>query len=192
MGSLGIADINENGKYMKEITLNLRCNNGPFFRFSIRYLLFSAITILLVSITMNPPLSHSETKKVPKYVGSDACKDCHKNEYDYFINYARKSKSFESVERLKRMFTEEDIKMCYPCHTTGYGKSGGFISPEKTPHLKNAGCEVCHGPGEFHVKTGGGSAYIKRRMAINDCKVCHTPDRVRAFRYRPLIHGGGH
>ncbi len=174
-----------------------------FLRFSIRYLLFApfrnkkfltgfaAITILIISV-VTPPLILGETKdKTPKYVGSDACKDCHKNEYDTFITFARKSRSFESIERLKRVLSEEAIKKCYSCHTTGYGKPGGFISPEKTPHTKNAGCEVCHGPGEFHVKTGG-SSYIKRRMSIADCKVCHIPERVRAFRYRPLVHGGGH
>jgi len=175
-----------------------------FLRFSIRSFLFTtdcnkkflmgfaAIIILLLSIMINPPLSLAGTKnRLPKYVGSDACKDCHKEEYKSFMTYARKSRSFASIERVKKGLTEEEIKGCYSCHTTGYGKPGGFISPEETPYLKNAGCEVCHGPGEFHAKTGL-SRDIKRRMTKEDCEVCHIEERVRAFRYKPMIHGGAH
>lgn len=127
----------------------------------------------------------------PVYVGSEACKGCHESEYNNFVTYAKKSSSYRSIERLQKGLTEEEIRGCYFCHTTGYGKPGGFISLEKTPHLKNAGCEVCHGPGEFHVKTRSPKD-IKRKMKIQECEVCHTSERVRSFRYRPLIHGGGH
>ncbi len=184
-----------------------------FLRSSIRHLLFTpfrnkefltgftVITILLASTIINLPLSLAETNPPSPpfskggnkggYVGSDACKGCHEKEYDSFMKYAKKSKSFESIERVKKSFTEEQIKECYSCHTTGYGKPGGFVSLEKTPHLKNAGCEVCHGPGEFHVKTMS-PRDIKRRMTMKDCEVCHTSERVKAFRYKPMIHGGAH
>lgn len=92
---------------------------------------------------------------------------------------------------MKKELTEEEIKWCYQCHTTGYGKAGGFISVEKTPDLKNAGCEVCHGPGEFHVKTKSPKD-IKSHLTLRDCETCHTSERVRAFRFKPLIHGGAH
>ena len=160
-----------------------------FLEFSIKYMLFTSIMILLASIRVS--LSLAETEGIPKYVGSLACKACHDKEYKSFITHARKSTSFKSIERLKKELTEKEIKGCYYCHTTGYGKPDGFISPEKTPHLKNAGCEVCHGPGEFHVKTRDPS-YIKGRLTAQDCEVCHTSERVRAFRYKPLIHGGAH
>jgi hypothetical protein len=160
-----------------------------FSKFSIKHVLFISITILLVSIHLS--LTLAETKRIPKYVGSLTCKTCHEKEYTSFVTHAKKSTSFGSIERVKKELTEKEIKGCYYCHTTGYGKPGGFISPEKTPHLKNAGCEVCHGPGEFHVKKRDPS-YIKRRLTAEDCEVCHTSERVRAFRYKPLIHGGAH
>jgi hypothetical protein len=164
----------------------------PSLRFLTRYFLFTTVTILLALITTNPSLSLAETKnRISKYVGSDACKGCHEKEFNSFMKYAKKSKSFESIERVKKGLTEEEIKGCYFCHTTGYGKPSGFISPEKTPYLKNAGCEVCHGPGELHVKTKS-RRDIKRRMTMKDCEVCHTSERVMAFRYKPMIHGGAH
>jgi hypothetical protein len=154
-------------------------------------LLFT-ITILLISVLLNPSFSPGQTQKQPpKYVGSDVCKRCHEKEHSSFMKYAKKSKSYNSIDRVRKGLTEEEIKGCYVCHTTGYGKPGGFVSIEKTPHLKNAGCEVCHGPGEFHVKMQN-PQYINRRLTLKDCEICHTSERVRAFNYKPMIHGGAH
>jgi hypothetical protein len=157
-------------------------------KLSIRYLLTVLFFLLIIS---HPFLFAQTTTKPPLYVGSDICKECHEQEYKSFMKYAKKSKSFNSIERVKKGLTEEEIRGCYFCHTTGYGKPGGFVSAEKTPHLKNAGCEVCHGPGEFHMKSRNAKD-IKRRMTLKDCEVCHTSERVQAFRYKPMIHGGAH
>lgn len=125
------------------------------------------------------------------YAGSSACMPCHKAEYDKFTAYARKNVSFESVLRMKKGLTSEEIKDCYWCHTTGYGKPGGFVSVEQTPELKNAGCEVCHGPGKLHAETQD-PAHIRKKISIDVCQRCHTDERIGAFRYRPMLHGGAH
>ena len=98
---------------------------------------------------------------------------------------------FSRKKKQMKHLTSQEIKKCYPCHTTGYGKPGGFVSPEETPHLKNAGCEVCHGPGAEHVRTSD-PADIISNMTKKDCEVCHISERVKAFKYKPLIHGGAH
>ena len=130
-------------------------------------------------------------REAAEYVGSEQCRSCHEKEYRAFSTYAKKSRSFESINRLRKELTEEEITGCYQCHTTGYGKPGGFINEERTPHLKNAGCEVCHGPGQIHVETQDPAA-IKGHLTEEDCEICHTSERVRAFRYKPLIRGGAH
>jgi len=182
-------------KENKEVPVNYGSEVIPIKKLFIFFMrpLLSALTIFLVTFLISSP-SHglAEAKnKTPRYVGSLACEPCHEEEYKNFTTYAKKSKSFESIERVKKELTEEEIKGCYYCHTTGYGKPGGFVDPGKTPYLKNAGCEVCHGPGEFHVKTNSPND-IKRRLTLKDCEACHTSERVRAFRYKPLIHGGAH
>jgi hypothetical protein len=126
-----------------------------------------------------------------QYVGSAACKDCHEEEYSNFTKYAKKAHSYQSILRVKKGLTEEKLKGCYLCHTTGYGEPGGFISEEKTPHLKDAGCEVCHGPGGLHVESQDPKD-IKRKMSPKDCERCHSSERVKAFKFKPLIHGGAH
>ena len=156
-----------------------------------RYLL-AVFTAILMIIIFNPgKVRGGNNTETPKYLGSEACKACHQKEYRSFTRYAKKSSSFESIQRVKKGLTEEEIKKCYFCHTTGYGKPSGFISPEETPHLKNAGCEVCHGPGELHVRTQRAQD-IKMNLTMKDCEECHISERVKAFRYKPLIHGGAH
>ena len=126
------------------------------------------------------------------YVGSTACKDCHAKEYDSFSKYSKKAHSSESVKIMAKKLTPEELAGCFACHTTGYGRSGGFVSFEKTPQLANAGCEVCHGPGSAHVDSGGDPALIKAKLAMSDCEGCHNAERVRSFNFKPMLFAGAH
>lgn len=126
-----------------------------------------------------------------EYVGTDTCKPCHIMQYENFKKYSRMSRSYEAVEKMKNKLNSEELKVCFHCHTTGYGKKGGFISIEKTPHLKDTGCEVCHGPGKKHVETKN-PQYIHRKLTVEICESCHTEERIKAFRFKPLLYGGAH
>ncbi len=126
------------------------------------------------------------------YIGSKSCKECHEKEYKSFTLYSKKSHSSHSVKIMASDLTDEELKGCFTCHTTGYGKPGGFISFEQTPDLADAGCEVCHGPGSAHVESGGDPAFIKGKLTIADCESCHNEERVRSFNYKPMIFGGAH
>lgn len=126
------------------------------------------------------------------YVGTQACADCHEAQHERFIKFSKKAHSSRSVQIMASDLTEAELAQCYTCHATGYGKPGGFVSYEKTPHLADAGCEVCHGPGKEHVESGGDSSLIKGSVTENDCGSCHNEDRVRSFNYKPLIYSGAH
>ncbi len=129
--------------------------------------------------------------KAETYVGMEACKGCHEKQYARFTTHSRMSSSFSGISRMKKGLTGEEVKRCYECHTTGYGKPGGFTSETETPGLKNLGCEACHGPGSGHVSSGNPKE-IKRRLDTPDCDACHAKERVAAFNYRPLLYGGAH
>lgn len=126
-----------------------------------------------------------------QYVGSKNCADCHYDEYQSFMNHANKAKSDHSVRLMAPKLAEEELKQCYGCHTTGYGKPGGFRSFEETPDLGHAGCEVCHGPGSRHVMTGD-RRDIVGRLSMDVCQPCHEDERVRVINYKPLLHAGAH
>jgi hypothetical protein len=127
-----------------------------------------------------------------RYVGSEACSECHEEEYDHYRKFAKKAHSGDSVKIMMGDLTREELAECYGCHMTGYGKPGGFVSFEKTPEMAQAGCEVCHGPGFDHVDSGGDPDLIKRDLSLDDCTGCHNPERVEAFDFKPLLYGGAH
>jgi hypothetical protein len=67
---------------------------------------------------------------------------------------------------------------CLKCHTTGYGKPGGFVSEAETPNLKGKQCEACHGPGSIHVdnpEDAVARTTMKKYVTDNNvCIQCHV------------------
>ena len=120
----------------------------------------SILVIALGSFLSISSLSAGEGEH--KYVGSKKCKMCHMKEWRSWAE-TKMAKSFEqlkpgqNVEAKKKagLDPEKDYtqdETCLPCHTTGYGKSGGFSTVEVTPKLVGVGCEMCHGPGGTYTK----------------------------------------
>jgi hypothetical protein len=125
------------------------------------------------------------------FIGSQACRDCHETEYESFTKYAKKAHSYDSILAMKKGLTDSEFRSCFECHTTGYGKPGGFRSEAETPEMKEAGCEVCHGPGSAHAESEDPED-IKGSLSAKDCEHCHNAERVAAFDYKPLVYGGAH
>lgn len=150
-------------------------------------LLFCVATAIMVIGTATVGRSNSG-----RYVGSDACADCHEDEYENFKKFSKKAHSGDSVKVMAGDLTKEELEECFTCHMTGFGKPGGFVSFEATPKMADAGCEVCHGPGYDHVESGGDGDLIVGKLSVADCEHCHNPERVAAFDFKPLLYGGAH
>jgi Cytochrome c554 and c-prime len=125
------------------------------------------------------------------YVGSESCKDCHEAQYHNFITFSKKAHSFDSIKKMEKKLSAQEYETCFECHTTGYGKKGGFISESQTPELKNPGCEVCHGPGSLHAESEDPDDIV-RAVTLENCTTCHNGDRIDAFDFKPLLYGGAH
>ncbi|HKQ98913.1 MAG TPA: multiheme c-type cytochrome, partial [Candidatus Polarisedimenticolia bacterium] len=82
-----------------------------------------------------------------EYVGADACRDCHRKEYDQW----RTTPHASAFTRLINQQRGGDPS-CQPCHTTGFGQRRGFGDDMQQVAMTNVQCEVCHGPGDDHVK----------------------------------------
>jgi hypothetical protein len=107
-------------------------------------------------------LSTGAAAEAPRYVGAKKCKMCHLKEYNSWAE-TKMAKSFELLKpgvaaEAKKSHGLDPAKdytadvNCIACHTTGYGKPGGFVDLAKTPDLVGVQCEVCHGPGEKYLQ----------------------------------------
>ena len=126
------------------------------------------------------------------YVGSDACRDCHEPEHTTWVA----SPHAQTLETLSRA-GESDNADCLKCHTTGYGRPGGFpaaAAAESHADLARVGCESCHGPGSEHVKDG--SDRIGSIVSLADkcdscvilqiCGGCHDDANDPGFEFEVL------
>ncbi len=104
-----------------------------------------------------------------EYIGSASCKLCHDYEYKAWSQKSH-AKAFKTLKDIGSEYDPE----CVLCHVVGLEYKSGFISEEKTPQLKDVGCETCHGPGSEHLKTMGKAKTVE---LISDCTTCHTPER---------------
>jgi hypothetical protein len=147
--------------------------------------------LVAIFLVLAWPVSEVGSQEAKTYVGSKACEECHTEEYESFRTYAKKAQSYEKLKIMRKGLTDDEFHGCFECHTTGHGKPGGFRSEEETPELKNAGCEVCHGPGSLHCTTES-PGDIVGSLTPEDCERCHRSDRVEAFDYKPMIYGGAH
>ena len=75
-----------------------------------KWKLVLVITIVLLFVSIVAARGNENTPAT--YVGSLACKDCHPEEYENFMTYAKKSISFQSIEKQMKHLTTEEIKKC--------------------------------------------------------------------------------
>jgi hypothetical protein len=118
-----------------------------------------AMTVALLFASAGVAFSDSHP-----FVGAKKCRACHLKQFQTW-EQTRMAKSFELLKAGAHADAKTKMKVdpqkdythdekCLPCHTTGYGKPGGFVSVEKTPDLVGVQCESCHGAGGDYLKEG--------------------------------------
>jgi hypothetical protein len=120
-----------------------------------------------------------------RYVGSLACRRCHRYEYDAASTQPH-AKAYATLQKVGSHLDPE----CVVCHVVGLDYEGGFVSLDQTPDLAGVGCEACHGPGWQHVRTAGRARTTGPRLS---CLDCHSPDHSpqyadHAAEYLQKIH----
>jgi peroxiredoxin len=103
------------------------------------------------------------------YVGSVACRSCHAAEHATWSE----SPHAHAVDTLEVVHKQGNPD-CLRCHTTGFGRPGGFPAKglvAQHEDLASVGCESCHGPGGDHVAEG--STKIGTIVSLGDkCDSC--------------------
>lgn len=140
-----------------------------------------------------------------KFVGSQACADCHQKEFEIWENTPH-SWALDSLvhpgerSEIPRHFDPE----CISCHVVGWNPqmhfpyTSGYLSLDGTPLMHNVGCENCHGPGNSHVDAETLHANDKELLekfrlqvrlpleeAEKKCMECHDLDNSPDFH----VHG---
>jgi len=103
-----------------------------------------------------------------EYAGSESCKACHEYAYEKWSTKAH-ARAYATLEKEGTQYDPE----CIVCHVVGYTYQSGFVSEDKTGHLKNVGCENCHGPGSKHNQY---PLLEKTTEPKSKCTDCHTPE----------------
>jgi hypothetical protein len=88
-----------------------------------------------------------------QYVGSEACKKCHKHAYEVWEKH-KHSHAYDTLVNATRPALRQFDGECVICHTVGFSYDSGYEDEKKTPKLFHVGCESCHGPGSEHVDFG--------------------------------------
>jgi hypothetical protein len=129
-----------------------------------------------------------------KYLGDRYCEGCHEDVYrswrktEMAATFGSLYPGADRESKTKALNIDPDADFtsdpaCFPCHTTGFGQPGGFVSLAKTPNRVGVQCEACHGPASEYMdhmvarKAGaaaGGSAGLVR-ADVRACVQCHHP-----------------
>jgi cytochrome c554/c'-like protein len=100
-------------------------------------------------------IKHSEDQ----FVGSSVCANCHIDATDKFLEttHSHATQTLVGLDPPRHHDPE-----CLSCHVTGWNPqqffpySSGYMGLEKTPELRDNGCENCHGPGAAHAAAQAG------------------------------------
>ena len=122
---------------------------------TVRYGVILAVGVALAMSARAGAEGHSN-------VGARKCKACHLKEYNSWAE-TKMAKSFDDLRPGDRVEAKTKAKLdpnkdyttdatCLACHTTGYGKPGGFVDMATTPDLAGVQCEMCHGPGGTFIQ----------------------------------------
>jgi len=150
-----------------------------------------------------------------KYLGDRYCEGCHADVYRswrktemaaafgaLYPGADRESKTHALSIDPDKDFTGDPT--CFPCHTTGFGQPGGFVSLAQTPTRLGVQCEACHGPASEYMdhmvprKPGAPSESPGLVVAdVRACVQCHhpsdpCPDDKYVFDYAAMKARGLH
>ena len=105
------------------------------------------------------PMQAAFPKEKIEFVGTAACLGCHGQE-NLSWEKTKHAKGYAALENVARHPSMRNFDgECIVCHTVGFNYTSGFDGTKATDHLKDVGCENCHGPGSLHTKNPIAKAY---------------------------------
>jgi len=132
-------------------------------------------------------LNRSEKRHNPfdnpaRYVGADACKACHTDQYQHWQSTLHASLKTDNATQPDRLYR----------FVTGSGSEGGYPEPGRD----GVQCEACHGPAERHVQQPetkghdyivGLGAECPSCVVEQICRTCHNLEDSPEFDFERAI-----
>ncbi|MEE8403314.1 MAG: cytochrome c family protein [Candidatus Hydrothermarchaeaceae archaeon] len=123
-------------------------------------LIFMTVAVLSVSTALA-----AKKRPRPVYVGFKKCGGCHVSQKNSWLDTSHAT-AFELLKKNERAAAKKKAglnpvrdytkdKSCLRCHTTGFGKKGGYkigMDEKQAKRLEGVGCESCHGRGSIFRK----------------------------------------
>ncbi|NOX90096.1 MAG: LysM peptidoglycan-binding domain-containing protein [Calditrichaeota bacterium] len=135
---------------------------------------------LVDSLSLKAKQANRDYKANPK--PSD-CGSCHFDEYNH---WSRTQHAF-AWEVITKDGRTTDVS-CLSCHTTRFGKSGGFVSAEVTPGLVNVGCVSCHTDFEGHPDKKESMNPISEATCVQCHDKPNSPDFELSYYRKAVLH----
>jgi len=145
------------------------------------------------------PQAHPSSRK---YVGGEACADCHTTAYEIWEGtpHAHALDTLVTPPERYQVSRHHDPE-CLACHVTGWNPDlylpyeSGYLSIDETPEMSHVSCENCHGPGSAHVDAENGVGdfgddqieELRQEMILpldearDTCLQCHDLDNSPDF-----------
>lgn len=107
--------------------------------------------------------------------GTESCRQCH-------VETCKSWDETGHAHAWARLVSQKsDVDpFCQQCHTTGYGRTGGFSSMRESISRTNVGCESCHGPSADHVENNQHRTPVD---AAGACGRCHDHENSPHFEF---------
>ena len=120
-----------------------------------------------------------EKDPASRYTGAAECTPCHRAAAADWRGSPH-AQAYNTLLQKNRHFFPD----CVGCHTTGFGYDSGFAIGGERDHLGGVQCEVCHGPGQAHVRRPQ-KDNIRRQVEAAFCQNCHTEEQNPDFAQHP-------
>ncbi len=111
------------------------------------------------------------------YASGSACGGCHRDRLASWV-FDGHARAMEALEKSKTADNPE----CVSCHSTGFGRPGGFAAVEgpQLEAFRDVQCEACHGPMKGH---DGHNSVHSEPIGESTCRACHDPANSPKFVY---------
>jgi len=145
------------------------------------------VLALAAGVTGQEPAAAGDNTIGSTYIGGKSCKKCHIKQ-DRSWKKMKHANAWDNLpEKYRDPAQKDDFgRQCISCHTTGFGKEGGFKDAATTEDMVAVQCEACHGPGSKHKEAGqkvldekrksfneGEPTFINKKVIV--CSNCHNP-----------------